>query len=40
MRTYKDAKATALFLRGFLAVRNVLLSHSECLEIREAIWLR
>jgi hypothetical protein len=33
MRTYKDAKTMAKSLRGSLAARNVLLSHSECLEI-------
>ena len=33
MRTYKDAKAMAKSLRDSLAARNVLLSHSECLEI-------
>jgi len=33
MRTYKDAKSMAKSLRGSLAARNVLLSHSECLEI-------
>ena len=33
MRTYKDAKAMAKSLRGSLAARGVLLSHSECLEI-------
>lgn len=33
MRTYKDAKTMAKSLRGSLAARNVLLSHSKCLEI-------
>jgi hypothetical protein len=33
MRTYKDAKTIAKSLRGSLAARSVLLSHSECLEI-------
>jgi Glyoxalase superfamily protein/ClpX C4-type zinc finger len=33
MRTYKDAKAMAKSLRGFLAARSVKLSHSQCLEI-------
>jgi len=33
MRTYKDAKAMAKSLRESLTARNVLLSHSECLEI-------
>jgi hypothetical protein len=33
MRTYKDAKTMAKSLRGSLAARNVLLSHSACLEI-------
>jgi len=33
MRTYKDAKTMAKSLRESLTVRNVLLSHSECLEI-------
>jgi hypothetical protein len=33
MRTYKDAKAMAKSLRGALAARRVLLSHSACLEI-------
>jgi hypothetical protein len=33
MRTYKDAKVMAKSLRGFLAARSVLLSHSKCLEI-------
>src|SRR5882724_7577746 len=33
MRTYKDAKPMAKFLRDSLAARSVLLSHSECLEI-------
>lgn len=33
MRTYKDAKAMAKSLRGSLAVRSVVLSHSACLEI-------
>jgi ATP-dependent Lon protease len=33
MRTYKDAKAMAKSLRDVLAVRNVSVSHSECLEI-------
>ncbi len=33
MRTYKDAKMMAKSLRDLMAARNVLLSHSECLEI-------
>jgi hypothetical protein len=33
MRTYKDAKTLAKSLRKSLSARNVLLSHSECLEI-------
>lgn len=33
MSSYKDAKAMAKSLRSSLAVRNVSLSHSECLEI-------
>jgi hypothetical protein len=33
MRTCKDAKAMAKSLRESLTARNVLLSHSECLEI-------
>jgi len=33
MRTYKDAKTMAKSLRDLMAVRNVPLSHSECLEI-------
>jgi hypothetical protein len=33
MRTYKDAKTMAKSLRESLTARNVLLSHSECLEI-------
>jgi hypothetical protein len=33
MRTYKEAKAMAKSLRESLTARNVLLSHSECLEI-------
>lgn len=33
MRTLKDAKTMAKSLRGSLAARNVLLSHSKCLEI-------
>ena len=33
MRTYKDAKAMAKSLRDSLAVRSILLSHSECIEI-------
>lgn len=33
MRTYKDAKAMAKFIRDSLAARSILLSHSECLEI-------
>jgi hypothetical protein len=33
MRTYQDAKVIAKSLRDSLAVRNVSLSHSECLEI-------
>jgi Glyoxalase superfamily protein/ClpX C4-type zinc finger len=33
MRTHKDAKTMAKSLRGSLAARNVLLSHSDCLEI-------
>ena len=33
MRTYQDAKTMAKSLRGSLAARNVLLSHSKCLEI-------
>jgi catechol 2,3-dioxygenase-like lactoylglutathione lyase family enzyme len=40
MRTYKDAKAMAKSLRESLAVRDVSLSHSECLEIvaRQLGW--
>jgi ATP-dependent Lon protease len=33
MRTYKDAKAMAKSLRDILTVRDVSVSHSECLEI-------
>jgi hypothetical protein len=33
MRTYKDAKTMAKSLRGSLAARDLLISHSECLEI-------
>jgi ATP-dependent Lon protease len=33
MRTYKDAKAMAKSLRDVLAIRNVSVSHSDCLEI-------
>jgi hypothetical protein len=33
MRTYKDAKAMAKSLRDVLAVRDVSVAHSECLEI-------
>jgi hypothetical protein len=33
MRTYQDAKTMAKSLRSSLAARNVLLSHSKCLEI-------
>ena len=33
MRTYKDAKAMAKSLRESLNAKNVLLWHSECLEI-------
>ena len=33
MRTYKDAKTVAKSLSESLTARNVLLSHSECLEI-------
>lgn len=33
MRTYKDAKAMAKSLRELLAIRNVSVSHSDCLEI-------
>jgi hypothetical protein len=33
MRTHKDAKAMAKSLRESLTARNVLLPHSECLEI-------
>lgn len=33
MRTCKDPKAMAKSLRGCLAAKSVLLSHSECLEI-------
>ena len=33
MRNRKDAKAMAKSLRNSLAARNILLSHSECLEI-------
>src|SRR6187402_1499711 len=33
MRTFKDAKTIARSLRASLAVREISLSHSECLEI-------
>jgi ATP-dependent Lon protease len=33
MRTYKDAKAMAKSLRDVLAIRNITVSHSDCLEI-------
>jgi ATP-dependent Lon protease len=33
MRTYKDAKAMAKSLREVLAIRDVSVSHSDCLEI-------